>query len=227
MAEQTIEERFPVGSRWRNRAGTYLAEVLEHGRNGEAIAVRTTLLNGEVLTERGWWAIDGFDDMTLLADAPPRPTEPPKPAVMCEAVGWLGAAHALAADEYGVCRVCKCTSRERVAARRRVFDACATCEWMTPSMLIAEDLAAYNEEREGATQYLSADEQDAVPRSMDMADSDTNDRRITEPVMGMWIATEGEGTSGADGLRWVAAPTRELAIEALWQKLEAKREVAR
>lgn len=175
MAE-TIEERFPVGSRWE-RHGT-IVRVTGHGH----------YLSGtpriELAHEDG--SEDGCQKEYLLNSKRLDDAPAPKPAPMCEAVGFDGPAHALAVDAYGLCRVCKCTASERRAARRRRFDFNVDCAFFVFSECAEES------------------EWWALVGSHPLWDVDRG-----------WLAR-------AYG-QHVLAPTREIAMELLFEKLEAAR----
>ena len=119
-----------VGDVWRGNGGcddwpTYGAFTLESIPSQEVYFFGDRTVHG-LATLR--------EVATFVRRAQPQPDAPAKPAPMCEAPGWLGAPHALDADEYGVCRVCKCTASDRRAARRRAFDAKASVEYVVLHM---------------------------------------------------------------------------------------------
>lgn len=124
---KTIEDRFPVGSRWRTRGTHGLGRGIECvlRKRGINMAWFHTL-DGQLLCAPMYINIDFVLERLDDHPAPPtvaEPAAPAKPAPMCEAPGWVGRAHAVDATEYGTCRVCGASAGDRRAARRRVFDA--------------------------------------------------------------------------------------------------------
>jgi hypothetical protein len=145
--EPTIEERFPVGSRWRRNFvsinGVYPLVVVTRVRQGEVdYRYEEDGTPNERTFEAFLYAFTRIDDTPPAQPVDPRnicdegfmfcgdcapcrdlvASAPTKPAPTCEAPGWLGPQHPVDADEYLVCRTCRASESDRRRERRRVFD---------------------------------------------------------------------------------------------------------
>jgi hypothetical protein len=148
--EPTIEERFPVGSRWRTKKPLFplgrsaLCELYELTGDGAFFrschdgrhVAAPLFINVAEFFER-------LDDTPPAQPVDPRnicdegfmfcgdcapcrdlvASAPTKPAPACEAPGYAGPEHPVDADEYLVCRVCRASESDRRRERRRRFDA--------------------------------------------------------------------------------------------------------
>jgi hypothetical protein len=198
--EPTIEERFPVGSRWRLDGGSEVRRVIGHG-GPNAVAPHVVKTIGEMDGFVGFNAPAYFEYSERLDDTPPaQPVDPrnicdegfmfcgdcapcrdlvasapTKPAPTCEAPGWIGPQHPVDADSYGCCRTCRAAESDRRRERRRRFDA-----WPVDVMRIYDSA-----KREHSYEAVQVTDEACV--------------------------------------RGPSRPARELAIAALWEKLERAR----
>jgi hypothetical protein len=173
--------------------------------------------------------------------APVSMAEPPRP---CD-TGRLGLDldHALDADEYGVCRVCRATPSSRTAQRRRVYDqhrakfdrlvnVYLEQYWKTGAISNADCFVnfstelkrALNDATEAARKLIKEKECEGVSLTdlviLRFAWGSTPERRALFEACSMFVASfyvTGLGIGLVEGCKCAVGPTPEAARETLWR----------